>query len=246
MSSLVYLIRRGFLSIRYRWQNRRPLVPSFLDHDLSSIPRRHLKRVQASTFRFSVNEISCIKNPFDLGIYTMLLGRIRPRTIIEIGSASGGSAVWFAIQCRGLGLETHIYSLDIERVTDVEDPNVTFLHGDIFDLGNSELPRLLATSPRPLLVIEDGPHTYEGSLAALEFFDEYLTHGEYIVIEDGIVKTLGWRRYQNGPNRAIKHFLSQRAGEYLIDRELCDFYGRNVTWNTNGYLKKVGRPTSNA
>ena len=46
-------------------------------------------------------------------------------------------------------------------------------------------------------------------------------------------------QYENGPNRAIATFLEETLGRYEIDRSYCDYYGENVTWNTNGYIKPV-------
>ena len=34
-----------------------------------------------------------LKNPFDLALYLLLLRRLKPRTVIEIGSKSGGSGL---------------------------------------------------------------------------------------------------------------------------------------------------------
>ena len=93
--------------------------------------------------------------------------------------------------------------------------------------------------PRPLLIVEDGPHIYEASLSALRFFDSYLDQGDYIVIEDGIVDELGLSEYRSGPRRAIHQFLHEAGGRYEIDRHLCDYFGQNVTWNTDGYLRRV-------
>ena len=89
------------------------------------------------------------------------------------------------------------------------------------------------------MVIEDGPHHFDGCLCALEFFDKYLAGEEYIIIEDGSVNDLKLEEYKNGPNRAIASFLERRPGKYTIDYNLCDFLGPNFTWNANGYLKKL-------
>ena len=34
-------------------------------------------------------------------------------------------------------------------------------------------------------------------------------------------------------------FLATRGGAYEVDLSLCDFYGRNVTYNPGGYLGRV-------
>ena len=148
---------------------RIPRKPLLIDSKRSSLSARDLRTIQAGTLRYEYEGTACLKNPFDLALYMMLLSRERPRTIIEIGSHRGGSAVWFAAQARALKLETHIFSLDLRAVTNVSDDAVTFLEGDIHDLESSDLPRFMANCPRPLLVIEDGPHTFQGCRSALEF-----------------------------------------------------------------------------
>jgi cephalosporin hydroxylase len=45
--------------------------------------------------------------------------------------------------------------------------------------------------------------------------------------------------YDGGPLRAIHEFLARTAPRYEIDRSLCDYFGPNVTWNVDGYLRRV-------
>ena len=102
---------------------------------------------------------------------------------------------------RAHGRHPNVVSLDIQPVVGVDADGVRFLAGDINHLAASELPAILADCPRPILVIEDGPHTFEGCLNALRFFDGYLQSGEFIIIEDGILRDLGLKSLDNGPNR---------------------------------------------
>lgn len=76
-------------------------------------------------------------------------------------------------------------------------------------------------------------------MAALEFFDDFLSPGDYIVVEDGNLLDLGHSELRNGPSRAIRGFLQNRGDKYMIECERCDFFGRNATWNKDGYLKRV-------
>jgi len=64
----------------------------------------------------------------------------------------------------------------------------------------------------------------------------YMKTGEYIVIEDGIVHELGLKQYIDGPNRAISEHLANHSN-CIVDRNLCDYFGQNFTWSTNGYLQ---------
>ncbi len=218
---------------------RQPRIPHWLDRTRSALPRRVLGPIQRATFKYEYRGLKCVKNPFDMALYALLIGRLRPKTIVEVGSGKGGSALWFADQMRAHGLPPNVVSADIQPVVDVAAEGVRFLAGDIHNLAASELPAILAACPRPLLIIEDGPHTLEGCLEALRFFDGHLRSGEFIVVEDGILRDLGLKSLDNGPNRAVAEFLGANADKYVVDRTYCDFFGHNVTWNTNGYLRRL-------
>ena len=59
------------------------------------------------------------------------------------------------------------------------------------------------------------------------------------MVEDGIINELGLeKKYNGGPLKAIKEFISQNSN-YVIDRKWCDFFGTNATFNVNGYLRKI-------
>ncbi len=206
----------------------------------SSISKSNLASIQAGHVNYTYKNRKLLKNPFDFALYIKLIYDVSPRTIIEVGSFDGGSALWFADMFRTYDIDGHIFSIDINPVQGIDDSLITFMEGDALDLG-AVLPRAaMQHLPRPLLVIEDSLHLYETSLAVLDFFDEHLHVGERIVVEDGIVHDLGLDKYRNGPNRAIGDFLAKTQGRYMIDSEYCDFFGHNMTWNTNGYLKKIG------
>lgn len=177
-----------------------------------------------------------LKNPFDLAIYPLLLERLRPRTLIEIGSHRGGSALWFADQRDDL----RVWSIDLEPPADAVHPRVTFLRGDASNLDATLTPAFLDAIERPLLVVEDSSHQADTVASVLAFFDAWLRPGEYIVIEDGILDAMRVPDlYGGGPLRAIREFLGRTGARYEIDRSLCDYFGRNVTWNVDGYLRRV-------
>jgi cephalosporin hydroxylase len=133
-----------------------------------------------------------------------------------------------------------VHSIDVDRVSDVSDPIVTFHQGDANNLEATLSAHDIKAMPRPLLVIEDSKHRPETTIAVLDHFAPLMAVGEYIVIEDACVVGLGWgERYKGGPGVAIESFLAQNSESWVIDTEYCDFYGLNVTWNMNGYLKKI-------
>lgn len=206
---------------------------SDIDYDL-------LMKIQAGVMAYHYRGVPLQKNPFDLAIYSMLLERTRPRTLIEIGSYMGGSAHWFADQAKLLGLDLRLLSIDLNVPATDAGPSVEFLPGDARELWKVLPPSVMNNVARPLMVIEDSSHLSGTTAAVLEFFDPWMRAGEYIVIEDGILSDMRVAElYDGGPLRAIEEFLLKSAGRYEVDRGLCDYFGRNVTWNVDGYLRRL-------
>lgn len=200
-----------------------------------------LHSVQRGLFGYSYRGIQTLKSPFDWALYPMLLWEVRPRTIIEIGSNRGGSALWLADTMRAFGIPAEIHSIDVSPVTGLSAPGLYFHRGDARCLDQCLSVEFMGSLPRPLLVIEDSDHQKDTVLAVLNFFDRWLLPGEYIIVEDGIVTQLGIAdQFEGGPQAALALFLDQHAEDYEIDTRYCDFYGKNVTYAVNGYLRRRG------
>jgi cephalosporin hydroxylase len=209
----------------------------------TAVPANLLGTIQAGVLRSVYRGVPFLKSPFDIGIYLQLLSRLAPRSVIEVGTKHGGSALWFADMLGAAGVASpRVVSVDIKPIAKFTDPRILFLEGDAGDLSPVLTPALLGSLPRPWLVVEDSSHYYAHSLAALRFFHAHLAPGDCIVVEDGIVAHLAspiYRQYENGPNRAVHDFLQETGDAYRIDASACDFYGRNATYNPNGYLLRV-------
>ena len=206
----------------------------------TAIPPDVLGGIQAGVMRSVYRGVPFYKSPFDIGIYLQLLSRLRPATVIEVGTKHGGSALWFADMMSAAGVaQPRVVSVDIEPQAAFTDPRITFLRGEAARLQDVLDASCLAQLPRPWLVVEDSSHLYDDSLAVLRFFDAHLRAGDVVVVEDGVVSHLPaefYRRYEHGPNRAVADFLRERGDAYRVDASLCDFYGYNATYNPNGYL----------
>ena len=214
-------------------------ISRVFDPRRSAVPVKLQRSIQSGIMKMSYRGSGFFKSPFDVSLYLKLVQELQPKLIIEIGSAEGGSAKWFADLVKAINLDCEVHSFDITPpALDVSSP-LFFHSGDIHQLEDTCLGELLESNSGPVLVSEDGPHTYEGCLAALSYFASRLRSGDYIVIEDGNLRDLGFWDLKNGPNRAIKHFLRNNQGIYEEDRELTGFFGPNVTWNTNGWLRKA-------
>jgi cephalosporin hydroxylase len=203
---------------------------------MTDIPYELLMRIQQGTMAYRYRGIPMLKNPFDLALYPLLLERAMPRTLIEIGSHRGGSALWFADQRP----EMRVVSIDVEPPAGVGHSRVTFLRGDACALDLTLQDDVMQRLERPLMVVEDSNHFAGTTAAVLDFFDRWLVRDEYIVVEDGILTAMrAGDAYDGGPLRAIHEFLRRTGGRYEVDRSLCDYFGTNVTWNVDGWIRRV-------
>lgn len=199
-----------------------------------------LTAIQAGTMRSTYKGLRFCKNPFDIANYLRLIESLQPATIIEIGTAQGGSAVWMRDQCRALGLPTKIYTFDIKPPDGLDEEDIFTGHVDAFDLDGTLDKDLFSDLPKPWLIIEDCAHVFDTTLNVLNYFDPLVSKGDYVVIEDGVVADLPdpkFDKYEDGPNRAVREFLRAKRQKYRIDAELCDYYGHNVTYCPNAWLE---------
>ena len=167
-----------------------------------------------------------MKTVFDFAIYPMLIDEVRPRTVIELGSGTGASAVWLADHLATLGIAGHVHSVDLVAAG-LEHPGVTFHQGDCQDpaalFGGAVT---FARAPHPWLVVEDAHVNVE---AVLHHFHQSLEPGDYLVIEDTDVKREDLRR-----------FLAAHPGCYLVDTKYTDYFGRNATCANDSILVRTG------
>jgi cephalosporin hydroxylase len=208
----------------------------------SEVPQDFLLRMQRSLHSYSYRGIQLVKDPFDFALYPLLLWRLQPGTIVEVGSKAGGSALYFGDLLSSFGVAGHVHSYDVFRVEGVEHPGVTFHRGNGQRLEEVITPDSVAGWARPLLIVEDADHSYETSIAVLRFFDPHLEPGDWIVIEDGNLSDLYPTLYPNGtsgPHLALREFLASAEGRYRMATELCDFFAYNATANSNGFLERV-------
>lgn len=198
-----------------------------------------LQGYQRGSLAYTYKGVPCLKSPIDLAIYLRLLWQEKPRTILEIGTKAGGSALLFCDLSAALGLETAVVSIDRTPPAEPPECNARFLEGDIENLEEVFARQDLFSLPRPWFVSEDSAHSYKGCLAALEFFSRHMRAGELLVIEDGVLVELGLAdKYGGGPNRSIHDFFARRPHDFVVATEYTDMFGTNATYNPNGYLRR--------
>ena len=197
----------------------------------------NLDSVYNGHFFVKYKGVEYLKCPFDYVLYQMMIIRIKPDLIIEIGTYKGGGAYYYADLLDSIG-KGEVHTINIHN--QVEDENI-LNHPRIkfFNDGFENYDLRLAEGYDTVLVIDDASHTYEDVLKALHKFSKVVTRNSYFIVEDGVVSFNGLSHLLNGgPCRAIEEFLSTE-NNFIIDREYCDFFGTNGTFNPNGYLKRI-------
>jgi cephalosporin hydroxylase len=206
----------------------------------SSIRGEFLRHYQSGVLRYTYRGVPCLKSPIDLALYLNLIWDLKPRTIIEVGTKAGGSALLWADILTMYGVAGHVYSIDRAPPTAVAHERISFIEGDVHDLASAFDRHGLAAAPRPWLVTEDSEHTHAGCLAALRYLSKVMATGDVLVMEDGNLAELGLeQRYRGGPSRALAEFMGEEPRSFEVIRDLCDMFGPNATYNPNGYLRKT-------
>ncbi|MFC8015459.1 CmcI family methyltransferase [Streptomyces cinereoruber] len=154
------------------------------------------------------------KTVYDGMIYPMLLSEIRPKTVIELGSGSGGSAIWLADIAQINKIDAKIISID-KRKVNVADERVIFRCSDIFQIDSLFTPEEISSLEHPWLIIEDAHVNVNG---VLDFFDSISVSGDYIIVEDSLSK-----------RHELLKFLDHANGEYMLDTKYLDMFGENTT-----------------
>jgi cephalosporin hydroxylase len=195
-----------------------------------------LAGIQQGHHNTTYRGVACVKAPFDYVIYQMIIAEVKPDLIIEIGSFEGGSALYLAdlLELSGKG---ELHTIDVENRIDarVRDHNRIKFFFDGWENYDLNLVKQYNT----VLVIEDGSHKYGDTFQALRKFSKVVSLNSYLIVEDGIIDALGLtKEYKGGPVRAIKQFLSEN-NNFEIAYNWSDFFGKNATFNTIGYLRRV-------
>lgn len=176
------------------------------------------------------------KCPFDTWMYQEILFEVKPDLIIECGTYKGGSAYFLATLC-DLMNKGKIITIDIE-----DHPNKPVHNRITYLTGSTLAPDILnkldleVAGKETVLVILDDDHTCDHVYKEMLAYDKYVTKGSYLLVEDSNINGHPvYPEFGPGPYEAIDKFMKINAN-YIIDKTKEKFY---VTFNPNGYLKKV-------
>ena len=161
------------------------------------------------------------KSVYDFSLISMILWKLKPRTIFETGSGEGTSALWMADLCKIYDNEDcNIYSVDLEPPNQSHS-KISFIEGDSNDI--DKIFPDLSIYPHPWLVLEDAHTNITG---IVKLFSNAMEKGDHLIIEDvrgsinKILDTLLPTLHDSGMKRS-NHWT--------------DFFGPNATANSIWY-----------
>ena len=182
--------------------------------------------------------VKALKNPFDSWIYQEILYEIKPDILVEIGSASGGSTLYFANLFDIIG-KGQVISLDIDRTTyKVKHQRIIEITGDCSSKEVSEKVAKLCQGKK-VVVLHDGDHSKPAVLRDLAIYSKLVSVGSYLIVEDGVADLFkpgdGMGQLYEGPLKATEEFL-QNNPDFVVDMERERYL---LTYNPRGFLKRV-------
>jgi cephalosporin hydroxylase len=217
------------------------LRPGVLDSQDQSPQAYHLwyyhNKIWEST---SWQGVPTLKSVSDMWNYQEILVELRPRLVVEFGTANGGSALFFASVLDGLGADYHILTVDTYAAR-IDDRVKTHQHIETLAASSTDpatgqrIAELRRGYPGPVFAILDSDHSAQHVRAELELITPLLTSGDYVVVEDSNLNGHPvMPDYGPGPYEAVSGFLRDHPDSYSIDRAREAKFG--FTFAPNGFL----------
>lgn len=171
-----------------------------------------------------------VKVKEDLDRYEFILEDTEPEVIVECGTWTGRSAVWFAE-----------HGVDVVTV-DVDGSNVRYTHPRVTQLvGSSTDPEVVEqvkklVDGRRCMVILDSDHSAVHVAAEIVAYSPLVSPGCFMVVEDGICRWVPDTPCTDaGPLDAIEQFVPRPGWELALDVQ--DMFP--VTHHPGGWLRRV-------
>jgi cephalosporin hydroxylase len=185
------------------------------------------------------------QDPIDAFAIQDMLWRVKPDLVIEIGTNTGGGAIFYSTIMRAYNPNAKIITLDVVPkprnwnarnsancvgcIIGPEHPYwndgmITYIQGRVTEQATRDKVQPFVDAAKTVLVIEDASHRYPDTLDNIEATYHWVTKGSYLLVQDtkmdrfvaGLGKKYG--RYKFGPMRSVDEFVAKHADKFVIDR----------------------------
>lgn len=183
-----------------------------------------------------------VKTAEDLDRYRQIIDKVKPALIVETGTFSGRSAIWFArtAHCPVVTVDVHP-QVDRDTMLEARTLPIRFFTGsstrpDLIDRIHS----LARAVDGPVIVSLDSDHSAGHVTAELAAYAPLVTAGSYCVVEDGLLRWMDPAEqafYIGNPLDAVESWLPGHP-DFQPDVELEDLYP--TTQFPSGWLRRAG------
>ena len=144
-----------------------------------------------------------IKFPSDCMAMAALLARCKPQVLVEMGTQSGGSALFFS------NFAERVVTVDIQDFPGrPQSPKITYIIGDS---GSQEVYEKVksAVAGRTCSVAIDANHHAPYVDRELELYAPLVSPGQALIMDDTLVDVLNFRKFREtgGPLRSIRNYM---------------------------------------
>ena len=196
--------------------------------------------------------VPIIRLPDDIVVFQELVFQVKPRIILEIGIARGGSVILSSSLVELLGNNGRVIGVDIDiRSHNLERikahrmyKNITLIEGNILNKDTiKELTENLGQARVDILVL-DSNHTHEHVLEELQLLSGFVAVGGYIVLPDTVIEDFPQGYYSdnrpwdvgNNPKTALLEFLSNNN---KFEKDLHFSSKAALSESPDGYIRKI-------
>jgi cephalosporin hydroxylase len=187
--------------------------------------------------------------PQDMFALQEIIFKTRPRFIIEVGVAWGGSLLFYSTLMEVLGGE-RIIAIDIyipddlkQRINAFEKlaDRITWINGSSIERATLDQVKAILGGSRDVLIILDSNHTHEHVLEELRLYSPLVDKGKYLVCGDTVVEYMPEQTHRprpwgpgNNPKTALDAFLKENK-RFEVDKRIENKL--LFTCNPGGYLE---------
>ncbi|MEP6742958.1 MAG: CmcI family methyltransferase [bacterium] len=187
--------------------------------------------------------------PQDMFALQEIIYRTRPKFIIEVGVAWGGSLLFYSTLMEVLGGE-RIVAIDIYIPDDLKErinafgklaDRITWINDSSIEPATLEQVKEIVGDSRDVLIVLDSNHTHEHVLEELRMYSPLVGKGKYLVCGDTVVEYMPEQTHRprpwgpgNNPKTALDSFLKENT-RFEVDKEIENKL--LFTCNPGGYLK---------
>ena len=187
--------------------------------------------------------------PQDMFAFQEIIFATRPKFIIEVGVAWGGSLLFYSTLMEITGGD-RIIGIDIYIPPDLKErvgafgrisERITWINGSSVEQDALDQVKGIIGNSREVMILLDSNHTHEHVLRELRIYSEFVGEGYYLICGDTVVEDMPTQNHRprpwgpgNNPKTALVQFLKENDRfevDEILENKLL------FSCNPGGYLR---------